>query len=564
VLRSFAGHDGGVRFVGFARASKVLVSAGTDETARLWDFPSGKERTRVTGGVVSTPALSSDGKVLASGGTDGTVFRWDLGTCKPIPSLHTHGHHGAVRAVVFAPDGRVLASGGEDGTVRLWRLSAAGSNAEAVGGEFCRIKAHQEEVTALGLGPDGKLLASGGKDGAVRLWDAATGQRIARSPGGMQPVTALAFAPGGRLLGIGRGNFLVRVYDVTRQTERQFHEPPEAVTCLAVAPDNQIMVSGNDDGTIRLWDLRGGEPIRHFRGHLRAVRFVAFSADGRTLISAGDDAVRFWELATGGDRRTLPEVEPSAVAWAVSPAGQTLAVGTAGGRVYLRPLRGEGPARTLAGHGDVVRALAFSPDGNMLASGSEDGTVLVWDVSVPVRRRPVARPRTSKELDRLWAKLASSSAMEADEAIEQLSANPAQAVPFLLERLRADRRPVDARRIQELIADLDSDRFRVRQEARDELELLGEAAAPALRRVLDDEPPLDLRREVQRLLDRASGDPPPERRRIIRAIEVLEQTGTPEARAALAFLAGQRERAVVAKQAKASLERLVRRSRCSP
>jgi hypothetical protein len=216
------------------------------------------------------------------------------------------------------------------------------------------------------------------------------------------------------------------------------------------------------------------------------------------------------------------------------------------------------PRRVFRGHEGEVWCLAFAPDGTRLASGGGDMTALVWDLTAG--RRP-GRPLSADERDRLWTDLCGEDAAAAGRAVWDLVAAGDQAVSLLKDRVQPVR-PAPAERVAVLVADLDSERFDVRERAAAELAKLGESAAAALRKALTAPPPsLELRRRLQRILARLDRWPPtPEGVRGLRAVEVLEHVGTPAARAALAALAAGAAEARLTREAKASLQRLTRQT----
>jgi hypothetical protein len=245
---------------------------------------------------------------------------------------------------------------------------------------------------------------------------------------------------------------------------------------------------------------------------------VAVSADGKTLASGGseDGILRIWDITTGKE---------------------------------LAALRGEF---------DTVWAVAFTPDGNTLAAAEgPDTTIRLWDVSgLGGASGAPAVALSEKELEDSWAALGGDDAARAYRAIDALVKTPGQSVPLLKKRLR----PVaaaDAKRVARLITDLDNEDFAVRDRARRDLESLDEAAGPGLRKALAGRPSAEVRRSVEQLvaaLDNPAGSP--ERLRVLRAIEVLEQIGTAEVRQVLQTLAGGLPEAQVTKEARAARDRL--------
>jgi hypothetical protein len=205
-----------------------------------------------------------------------------------------------------------------------------------------------------------------------------------------------------------------------------------------------------------------------------------------------------------------------------------------------------------------LHCLAFTPDGRSLVTGGDDTTILVWDVA-RFLKADQSRPSV-KELEKLWERLASPKGTEAGEAMARLEAVPGQAVPFLRGRLRPAT-PVDAERVKQLLARLEDKRYTVRKQAERELDRLAERAEPFLRQRLKENPPIEVRQRVERLLEKLTGFiTQPEAMRQLRAVEVLEHLGSPDAQRVLRELARGAPEARLTREAKAALERLGRQS----
>jgi hypothetical protein len=205
-----------------------------------------------------------------------------------------------------------------------------------------------------------------------------------------------------------------------------------------------------------------------------------------------------------------------------------------------------------------MTSVAFSPDVKMLASGNADTTVIIWDVTgQPVTGQ--SSTQSAERLPMLWDDLASNDAAKAFDAIGHLTALPEQTVPLLNERLKPAPVRADPRQVRRLIADLDSERFEVRQSALEELRRLGEQAEPALWEALSNKPSLEARKRIDELLEGVRAlRAMPERLRELRSVEVLEHIGTPSARQLLRTLAEGAPAARLTREAKAALDRLSR------
>jgi hypothetical protein len=207
-----------------------------------------------------------------------------------------------------------------------------------------------------------------------------------------------------------------------------------------------------------------------------------------------------------------------------------------------------------------VTALAFAPDGHILASGSADTTALLWDVTG--RTEPAAHPRgkqSPQQLARLWSDLGSRDARTAHQAMIRLATAPAEAVALLRQRVQPDaRKPLAAPEVGRLIAELDSDSFMVREQARRALQGAGRPVRPALLQALGANPGPEKKRRLEQLLEGmgASAAPAPELVRPLRALELLERLGTREARQLLQSLAAGQPDTRLTADARAALGRL--------
>jgi RNA polymerase sigma factor (sigma-70 family) len=593
-LRTLAGHPKGVRSLVFSPDSRTLVTGGGDKAIRFWDAPSGKPlRTLAVedkGEAGPLLVLSPDGKLLVSG-HDRLVRFWDTATGKELHRFQVSWYH--INSLSLSPDGKMLATGNMDNNaVRLWEVPT--------GKPLLHQEVPQEGLRAVAFSPDGRTLATGCYDDQIRVWEAETGQELHRFP----TRGRIAFTPDGKtLVGGGWDDGKLHFWELATGRERRCFQAHEGwIPRMVVAPDGKTLVSlGGRDGMVRLWNLATGREVHHFGGKQKSfVTWVALTPDGKTLATLHQDekALRLWDVATGRERHHLVGHPYAIASIAIAPDGHTLASGGYDGTLYLWEV-GTGKecwhgkigssldemafapdGNTLAwgsqhektvhlwevrtrqercrfhGHQGPVTGLAFSADNTRLASTSNDGTALVWDLTGGLRDGEARRfGLATEDLEHLASDLGSSDAAKAYRAMDLLSRSPGQAVALLRKHLP----PVaatDAKRLARLLADLDSDQFTVREKAATELEQLGDAAEPSLRRALGDRPSVEVRRRLTELLAKGEAG----RLHASRAIEVLERPGTAEARQRLEELAKGAPGAWLTNEAKAARDRMTKRA----
>jgi WD40 repeat protein len=460
-------HPGSVRSLSLSRDGGMILAGGLFTSPRLWDKASGKLIREFVGHTADTWAvdLRFDGKAILTGSRDGTARLWDATTGQSLGRALEHPDW--VWSVYFSPDGRSAVTACKDRAARLWDLGT--------GARIGPPLIHPDEVTQAVFSPDGRSIATACMDGATRLWDCASGQQ--RGPALKRPgrVISLSFDDALKIRTCSQDG-TIRLWEPNSGECRESSLPPEQndvrmaafsgdgksfltaggdgelrvretpgvgagvglacghwVTAVAFSPDGKTLLTGyadlpfpfgpgpmpNGGGFAQLWDLSERRPLGRALPHAYTVLNVAFSPDGRRLLTgsgvlfgaAGD--YRLWDSAT---RDPIgPAVDAGGVAYAVGfdPTGRKFFVGTGRGEAGLAAkafaLIGRagmadskigtrlsdvgGPGRVAiydAATGAVVRewsqsawvtAAAFSPDGNTLLTGGVDGRGRVWDVA---------------------------------------------------------------------------------------------------------------------------------------------------------------------------------------
>ena len=574
-------------------------------------------------GSISSVAISPDGRSVAAAATNRSLVLWDAATGKILHQLRGSNYirqPGGITCLAFSPDGRRLAFG-EDHCLRVWNLgdwrevrpveghanciyrvlfsrdiktlvTAADEVADALQewdastGKKLRTLYHQHLMGRHGfhLSPDHRVLTITDTEEKSLLLcsrNTATGKEIRRvkmpfdHQWGYNAATII-LSPDGKIItseswdGSGNaGPLLLRDATTGKVLGKLFSSYAQFLRSpFLFSPDSGTLVS-DERNRIDLYNVARGQIVRQLplADENEYVRCRTFSRDSRVVVAAISNSdepspgrLVVWETTTGQKRATMKTAPNALAELAFSPDGALLAAGDDDGVIHLWSVAVGKEVRKLQGHRGGVESLAFSHDGKLLASGSWDTTALIWDMreaAEAARPHPTDVPRD--RLERLWADLAGNDGSRAHRAIWDLVA-ARQVMPWLREHLK----PVpkaDEMRIARLIADLDSDTFAVREKATHDLEAMAESAEPALRKVLAGKPSLELRRRVEPIVNNLDNWPATSSAslRDWRALEVLEQLDTPEARQLLQKLTDGVPEARLTREAKATLQRLAGR-----
>ncbi len=386
VVEPALGHSGSVLAVAVSEDASSIVARGDGGMATIWRFQGGIPQpiTLAHGAEIRCVAISPDGKCVLTGGDDRMARLWDTASGK---LLHALPHGDAVRCGAFGRHGAVIATGCRDGSVRLW---------ETAGGKALGFHVrHEQTVQAVAVSSDGKFVLTGSTDRSARLWSAATQEPIGSPLLHASEVTAVAIAPDGMrvLTGAGRS---ARLWSLPPSDGALLHTPGQGwVRSIAFSPDGNTLLTGDGEpaeaSAGRLWDGFTGKLIGSPLTHKDLILAVAYSADNRTIATAGaDGTARLADARTGRPGPVLRHAGPIYVL-EFSPDGYLLLTGGEDRIVRLwnaqtGQLIGELPAQ-----GAAVIAGGFNPAGDLFFTGCHDGSLCLWRTVDQASLFPCAR-----------------------------------------------------------------------------------------------------------------------------------------------------------------------------
>jgi WD40 repeat protein len=567
----------------FSPDGKTLACGTMRGQVLFWNAATGKLDRKLpvdVRGVPTSLAFSSDCKRFAVGCDDHAVRLWNLADDR---ELFPVGDLDGKISARFLADRKTLVttsnywsqiqSGSLDGRLGFWDLT---------GKSVKRTSFDSKEAYVFALSPDGRTLIlgegysmmryhrpvpNGGLHSVLHLQDLANGKKLQKIEMD-NDVHEVAFSSDGRFVFTSVDNpgenpehyHRVSVVQAWKRTASntlvKLWEHPSIGAWserFAVAPDCRwIAISTEVGPDIR--DCETGKLLCHLPDGMGAVR--AASPSGRMLLRCKDSerTATLIELASGGtickldcDPRYL--VRPC---FAFSTDGRIVATDLNSEQIHLFDAFTGKRIGKLEGHRGHIHSLCFSPDDRCVVSGSEDGTVLIWDHHKALAQEPVASPLSAERIEQLWLDLRSTDAGHGYRAIGMLIRCPEEAIT-LLRRKVSPTTAEDHRKMEKRIDELDDMDFAIRQRASVELAEFGALAEPILRRALTKAMPLETERRVGMLLAKASG---PRWLAAVRGVEILERIGSTESRALLEELCGGVPESPLTLETRRSLDRM--------
>jgi WD40 repeat protein len=364
-----------VNSAAFSPDGLQIVTAGWDQTARIWDAATGEAITVLRGheGSVNFAAFSPDGKRIVTASDDNTARIWDVSTGKEIKVLR--GHENALISAAFSPDGARIVTASDDKTARVWHCATAN--------ETTVLRGHEGAVNSAAFSPDGKRIVTASDDKTARIWETVSVGPVLLN---VEPLNAAmsgiwSFSPDGSRV-VTRDGRKASIRDVTAGKEiavlGDASSRAELIQRAAFSPDGtRIVTSDNYEACI--WDGATAKEIAILHG--KNVRSAAFSPDGARIVTVGADTASIWDAATGKELAGLGGHEDWLKAAAFSPDGARIVTASDDKTARVWHCATANEITVLRGHEGAVNSAAFSPDGKRIVTASDDKTARIWNAA---------------------------------------------------------------------------------------------------------------------------------------------------------------------------------------
>jgi WD40 repeat protein len=363
-LDLFFGHKPEVNALSFSPNGEIIASGYADGTIRLWDRNGRFNAFQAHDRQINDLTFSPNGQIIASAGSDRIVKLWqpDGTSIRSFPQAEFE-----VRSLSFSPNNSIMAVGLEDGTIQLRQLD---------GTLIKPLNGHRGWITGIAFSPNGQKMASSSDDGTVKLWQ-ADGTAIAslKHPMG---VNGVSFSPKGDIIASIGKDRAARLWKLDGTLITTLPVDIGQPTAIAFSPDGNILAATTTEGIVKLWDAnreRNALPIFHGNSS-QGFNSVDFTKDGRIVLVGDRGTVNIWQPdGTEISGSNSPQNQKIKASVGLGQDAAIAAFGIEGGTVEIWQ---QGKVKTVSGNGNRPTSITFSPDREMIAVGNDEGTIKLW------------------------------------------------------------------------------------------------------------------------------------------------------------------------------------------
>jgi WD40 repeat protein/uncharacterized caspase-like protein len=369
------GHTKNITMAEFSPDGKSIVTASSDNTAKIWDVASGYLLLELKGHTneVSSAHYSPDGKKILTASNDSTAKIWNAETGKLL--IEIKDSINGIRSAQFSPDGNKIVAPTMGITARIWDANTGKFLTELIGHKFV--------VWGAQFSPDGKTVVTNSTDNTAKIWDANTGKLITDLTGHTDMVSSAQFSPDGKKLVTSSGDKTAIVWDlISGNPLLKLTGHKDFITTARFSSDGKKIVTASIDNIAKVWDATTGKFFTDLTGHTNRIISASFSPDGTTILTASDDkTARVWNAENGIQLFDLKGHTAEISSAQFSPDGKKIVTASSDKTSRIWDAATGKLLSISSGHTELTSSIQFSPDNKKIITYSDGHPGLIWDAN---------------------------------------------------------------------------------------------------------------------------------------------------------------------------------------